>query len=173
MAFRPTFVTKYTASLGARTTVSVREYADGRSKVCLFQTYFKKQEGVNCERSLSLSVNSWCKIEQFLWQIDQVIDDIKNEGDSNIDLELSDDIRLRINATYPFINIRKFWSPPNRKDKVPTTNGVCVQFEEYAVLKSVIPSISAMLPRQNNETDKKKANRLSKSLESLSVDETA
>ena len=173
MAFHASFVTKYTTALGPRTTVSVREYTDGRCKVCFFQTYFKKQEGYNCERTLSLSVEAWCKMDQFLWQIDQVVDDLKNEGDSKLDLELSDDVRLRVNASYPFINIRKFWSPPNRKDKIPTTRGVCIQFNEYEVLKTVISNISAMLPRTNYaEKNNKKVNRVSRSLENISLDET-
>ena len=172
MDYLPTFVTKYTTSLGPRTTVSVREYTDGRCKVCFFQTYFKKQEDYSCERSLSLSVDAWCKIEQFLWQIEQVVDDIKNGGDSKLDLELSQDIRLRINASYPFINIRKFWSPPNRNDMVPTRSGVCVKFDEYSVLKTVIPSISSMLPDQLCEKDKN-ASRKFISVESLTKKENA
>lgn len=167
-AFHPTFMTKFTTNLGPKTSISVREYTDGRTKVCFNQTYFKKQQDCTCERTLTLSVDAWCKFEQFLWQIEQVIDDIKNGGDSNIDVELTQDIRLRINASYPFINIRKFWCPPNREDMVPTTSGVCVKFDEYSVLKNVFPSISALLP--NPPCDKN--NRYFKSLESLSIKET-
>lgn len=166
-AFHPTFMTKFTTNLGPKTSVSVREYTDGRSKVCFNQTYFKKQQDCTCERTLTLSVDAWYKFERFLWQIEQVIDDIKNGGDSNIDIELSEDIRLRINASYPFINIRKFWCPPNREDMVPTTSGVCVKFDEYTVLKNVFPSISALLPDKPCE----KNSRYFKSLDSLSIKE--
>ena len=146
--------------------MSIREYTDGRCKVFFAQSLYKKPEDNGGERSLSLNADAWYKIEQCLWQIEQVVDDIKNGGDAKLDLELSDDIRLRVNATYPFINIRKFWSPPNRKDKIPTTSGVCLKFDEYAVLKTLIPSVSSMLPGQG--CDKAK-NRKNKSLESLTA----
>ena len=151
MAYHPTFMTKYTTSLGPRTTLSVREYTDGRCKVFFAQSFYKKQEDNSGERCLSMDAEAWYKIEQNLLQIEQVVEDIKHGGASKLDLELSGDIRLRINPTYPFINIRKFWSPPNRKDKIPTTSGVCVKFDEYTVLKNVIPTISTMLPEQKCE----------------------
>ena len=89
-----------------------------------------------------------------MWQIEQVIDDIKNGGDSKLDLEHSVYVRLRVNATYPFINIRKFWSPPNGKDKIPTTSGVCLKFDEYTILKNLVPTISSILPGQPCEDTK-------------------
>ena len=92
-----------------------------------------------------MNAEAWYKIEQSLWQIEQVVEDIQNGGASKLDMEISDDIGLRINATYPFINIRKCWSPPNGKDKIPTADGVCEKFDEYTVLKSVIPTISSLL----------------------------
>ena len=167
MAYQPTFMTKYTTSLGPRTSLSVREYTDGRCKVFFAQSFYKKQEDNGGERCLSLNADAWYKMEQCLWQIEQVVDDIKNGGDSKLDLELSDDFRLRINATYPFINIRKFWSPPNRKDKIPTTSGDCVKFDEYTVLKNVIPTISSLLPGHMCEKTK---SRKIKSQESLKED---
>ena len=150
MAYHPTFMTKYTTSLGPRTTLSICEYTDGGCKVFFAQSFYKKQEDSSGERCLSMNTEAWYKIEQSLWQIEQVVEDIKNGGDSKLDLEISDDIRLRINATFPFINIRKFWSPPNGKDKIPTADGVCVKFDEYTVLKNVIPTISSLLPEQKS-----------------------
>ena len=101
MAYQSTFMTKYTTSLGPRTTLSIREYTDGRCKVFFAQSFYKKQEDSSGERCLSMNTEAWYKIEQSLWQIEQVVEDIKNGGDSKLDLEISDDIRLRINATFP------------------------------------------------------------------------
>lgn len=145
MAYHATFMTKYTTTLGPRTTVSVRQYEDGGVKICFFQQYFNKKQGDICERTVSLSDNSWYKFVQCFSNIDRIINDIGNGGDSSIDFELADDLRLRISASFPFINIRKFWKPPNRNDMLPTTTGVCLKFDEYSVLRETTHDISSSL----------------------------
>ena len=85
------------------------EYKDGRCKVFFAQSFYKKQEDNSGERCLSVDAEAWYKIEQNMLQKEQVVEDIKHGRDSKLDLELSGNIPLRINPTYSFINIRKFW----------------------------------------------------------------
>ena len=44
MAFKATFMTKFTSPVGPRFWVSLREYTEGRFKVCFYQTLFKKSK---------------------------------------------------------------------------------------------------------------------------------
>lgn len=154
MAFHPTFMTKFTRAIGSRTSVSLREYSDGRSKICFHQTVYKKQQDFTGERIISLNADTWHNFVDHLREIDQVIDDIRNGGDAKLDLELSEDVRLRINASYPFVNLRKFWSPPNKTEMVPTTSGVCVKFDDFSVLKSLLPTLGALIPDRVRDQDK-------------------
>ena len=146
MAFKATFMTKFTSPVGPRTSVSLREYTDGRFKVCFYQTVFKKQQNMEVERTLSLDVVAWRKFVNHLVDVDQVIADIQNGGGASLDLDILDDVRLRINPSYPFINLRKFWTPPNRDEKIPTTSGICLKFDDYFILKSLIPALDSLLP---------------------------
>ena len=86
------------------------------------------------------------KLLQHMYQIEQTIDDIRNEGRSQLDITLGEDVRLRISPDYPFVNLRKFWKPPHKKELVPTASGVCLQFDDYSALKCLVPTINAMLP---------------------------
>ena len=151
MAFQPTFMTKFSSQVGPRTSVCLREYTDGRSKICFYQTVFKKKQCVNVERLLSLNVGTWRKFVSSVMIIDQIIDDLRNGGTASLDLELHEDVRVRINPSFPFINVRKFWSPPNKTEKILTTNGICLKFDDYFVLKSLIPTLESLLPDLSDE----------------------
>lgn len=152
MAFQPTFMTKFTSQVGPRTSVCLREYTDGRSKICFYQTVFKKKQCVDVERLLSLNIGTWRKFVSSVMIIDQVIDDIRNGGTASLDLELHEDVRVRINPSYQFINLRKFWSPPNKTEKIPTTSGICLKYEDFFVLKSLIPTLESLLPGLSDES---------------------
>lgn len=150
-------MTKFTGSIGPRASVCLREYSDGRYKVCFYQTQCKKvsqpdsingdtERSVSIERTISLNASTWHRLVENLTQIELAIDAIRNGFDYELDIDLGQNVRVRVNTSYPFLNLRKFWLPADQKDMVPTMTGVCIKFEDYSALTSVIPIINSLLP---------------------------
>ena len=81
-------------------------------------------------------------------EIDRAISVLMDGGVYDLNLELGDDVRVCMTTTYPFVNIRKYWQPPGKEDKVPTSIGVCLKFQDYWELKKQIPVMKSLMPQR-------------------------
>ena len=146
------FSTIFTGSVGPRCSVSLRKYSNGSYKVCFFQTIFKRASRNTTERYVYLSSKAWERFLDVLCEIDRGISVLMDGGVYDLDQDLGDDIRVCMTTTYPFVNIRKYWQPPGKDEKVATSIGVCIKFQDYWELKKLIPVIKSLLPERKGST---------------------
>ncbi|OWF44120.1 hypothetical protein KP79_PYT24292 [Mizuhopecten yessoensis] len=100
---------------------------------------------------VSLALCRWKMLTDEIEKIDAALADEKE-----LSTHLGGNVYVRVNN--PCVEIRRFWTPPDRDDLGPTHKGICLRPSEYKKLKDVVsvmgdfvPELDGFVPLQSPE----------------------